>query len=120
MKICPFCKTSPPSNSDEEEIERLKKRVEKGIMQMYFISLGDIMLVELGVCHKIRERLMNYGLRQGSLDYFNLGIAYANANGRRVEIDTKKAKHYYELAAMNGSVNARHNLGAFEGNAGSR
>ena len=33
-------------------------------------------------------------------------------------MDKKKAKHYYELAAMNGSVNARHNLGCVEGQAG--
>ena len=35
-----------------------------------------------------------------------------------MEIDMKKAKHYYELAAMNGDITARHNLGALEGNAG--
>ena len=33
-------------------------------------------------------------------------------------IDKKKARHYYELAAMNGSVMARHNLGADEYEAG--
>ena len=32
-----------------------------------------------------------------------------------MEIDEKKAEHYYELAAMNGSVHARHNLGCAEG-----
>ena len=35
-----------------------------------------------------------------------------------VEIDKKKAKHYYVLAAMNGSVKARNNLGAYEYEAG--
>jgi len=35
-----------------------------------------------------------------------------------VEADTKKAKHYYELAAMNGSVQARHNLAGVEAKAG--
>ena len=33
-------------------------------------------------------------------------------------IDKKKARHYYELAAMNGSIKARHNLGANEYDAG--
>ena len=33
--LCPFCK-SPPSNSDEEEIERLKKRVEKGNADAFY------------------------------------------------------------------------------------
>ena len=30
----------------------------------------------------------------------------------------KKVKHYYELAAIGGHVNARHNLGVFEENTG--
>ena len=37
-----------------------------------------------------------------------LGL-YTQRSG--VEIDTKKAKHYFELAAMKGEVEARHNLG---------
>ena len=32
-------------------------------------------------------------------------------------MDQKKAKHYYELAAMGGHVDARHNLGIDEENA---
>mgnify|MGYP000938486791 CR=1 FL=1 len=46
----------------------------------------------------------------------SLGISYRN--GRGVEMDKKKAKHYYELAAMNGSVKARYNVGCIEGKAG--
>ena len=33
-------------------------------------------------------------------------------------MDKKKATHYYELAAMNGNVGARHNLGRMEADAG--
>ena len=33
-------------------------------------------------------------------------------------IDEKKAKYYWELAAMGGNVLARHNVGALEGQAG--
>ena len=43
-------------------------------------------------------------------------IAYENGNG--VEIDTKKANHYYKLAAMGGYVFARYNLGNNEQRAG--
>ena len=32
--------------------------------------------------------------------------------------DDQKAKHYWELAAMNGNVKSRYNLGLFEGKAG--
>ena len=44
------------------------------------------------------------------LAYYNLAVAYEEGRGG-VEINEKKAQHYYELAAMNGSVMARHNLG---------
>jgi len=47
--------------------------------------------------------------------YFNIGNSYANGEG--VEVDQKKEKHYYELAAMGGHVDARHNLGIDEENA---
>ena len=59
-------------------------------------------------------------LRAGELgcadSYFNLGTSYDNGAG--VEMDKKKAKYFYELAAMNGDIHARHNLGCLEGNAG--
>ena len=35
-----------------------------------------------------------------------------------MEIDKKKAKHYWEFAAVNGIVEARHNLGMMEGQDG--
>ena len=35
-----------------------------------------------------------------------------------VEANEKKAKHYWELAAIKGNVHARHNLGVLEGRAG--
>ena len=65
------------------------------------------------------QRLMSCILGQGSLDseaYCNLGIAYDSGMG--VEVGKKKAKHYYELAAMNGNVEARYNLGGTEIKAG--
>ena len=48
--------------------------------------------------------------------YYNLGNAYGL--GRGVGIDKNKAKRYYELAAMNGHIKARHNLGGLELQAG--
>ena len=44
--------------------------------------------------------------------YYNLGVFYNF--GRGVEVDKKKAKNYWELAAMYGDVYARHNLGCEE------
>ena len=48
--------------------------------------------------------------------YYSIGHAYYC--GRGVEIDTRKAKHYWELAATGGHVGARYNLGALEEDAG--
>ena len=66
------------------------------------------------------EKAIELLLKAGELGcadaYFNLGIAYDY--GRGVAIDKKKAKHYYELAAMNGDIRARNNLGCSEGMAG--
>ena len=47
--------------------------------------------------------------------YTNIGFAYKQGQG--VEVDKKKAKQYYELAAMKGSVNARLNLACTEAKA---
>ena len=52
----------------------------------------------------------------GSSTRSNMGGSYHN--GRGVELDKMKAKHFYELAAMSGNVSARYNLGLIEGKAG--
>ena len=51
-----------------------------------------------------------------SKSYCNVGYAYSNGYG--VEVDKEKANHYYELAAMGGDEEARHNLGVKEKHAG--
>jgi len=45
-------------------------------------------------------------------------IAYCYHYGYSVEVDKKKAEHYFELAAMLGNETARHNLGNNEYRAG--
>ena len=117
VSLCPFCRTV---HSDEEIIERYKKRIEVGDAHAMF---------NLGCCYS-KE---GYGLRQDRTKAFELwhkagelGIAKAYYNignmyyfGRGVERDDKKANHYYELAAMGGCVvKARHNLGCSEAHAG--
>ena len=61
--------------------------------------------MEIWVCHKTGQpKGYELYLRAGELGcheaYCNLGISYDDGLG--VEMDKKKAKHYYELAAMNG------------------
>ena len=67
---------------------------------------------------KSKELLLKVGELGCAQAYHNLGNAYQNGSG--VELDMKKAFYYYELAAMNGSVNARHNLGGIEYNSGNK
>ena len=116
--MCPFCRT-PNHISYEELNEREKKRAE----------VGDTVAIHSLGCYydegsfdfpQDREKALEFWHRAAELGYKaaynNIGVAYSNGVG--VERDEKKAKHYYELAAMGGSEFARHNLGAYEANSG--
>ena len=115
-KKCPFCRTSVPT-SDEYNLERLQKRVD----------LDDAeAIVKLGCNYRDGDygfpqddtKALKLFLRAGDLGsasaeaYCNIGYSYNN--GRGVEMDKKKAKHYYELAAIGGDATARYNLGNHE------
>jgi len=116
--LCAFCRTPPPS-LDEEQIKRLKKLMEKGNGDAFAMFAG---YYEQGICgmpqdyEKAHKLLLKSGELGCASGYYNLGVAYDE--GRGVEVNMKKAKYYWELAAMNGSVNARHNLGSVEGESG--
>ena len=118
MKLCPFCKTPPP-RSNEEEVERVKKLMEKGNADA-FNQLASYYADGIKGMPQDWTKANTLYLKAGELGcalaYFNLGCSYDV--GRGVEVDKKKAKHYYELAAINGSLHARHNLGATEYNNG--
>ena len=112
--LCPFCRT-PHHTSNGELIERLSKRVQAsdaGAMNMlgYHYCQGDIGLPQN------HDKAMELWLRAGQLGhskaYYNLANSYFDGDG--VERDLKKAKYYWELAALGGEVIARHNLGTFE------
>ena len=64
---------------------------------------------------KVNDLLLKGGELGCAEAYYNLGNNYSLGKG--VAIDKKKAKHYYELAAMGGDTQARHNLGCMEGRA---
>ena len=80
---------------------------------------GDYAEGRLGLTQD-RAKANELWLKAGELGcadaYSRLGYSYNT--GASVERNEKKAKHYYEIAAMKGDVQARHNLGALEGNAG--
>jgi len=117
-KTCPFCRTPPPT-TNEEAVKRLNKLVETG---------DPVAIYTLGCCY--RDGI--YGYPQDHTKALELyhqsaelghaaayaSVGYAYDCGRGVEVDMKKANHYYELAAMRGNVVARHNLGLDDGRAG--
>ena len=116
--ICAFCRTPDP-NSAKECIKRIKLLMEKGNANAYYVLAGDYAQGRNGMPQnwlKANELLLKAGELGCVEAYCKLGNAYDN--GRGVEIDKKKAKHYLELAAMNGSVKARYNIGCAEGMAG--
>jgi len=115
---CPFCRV-PSAISKEELHQRYKKRVE----------LGDaIAMFNVGSCYRDGKdgypqdytKALELFHRAGESGYASAYscIAKSYENGRGVGVDNKKAIHYYEQAAMAGSVSARYNLGIKEKNAG--
>ena len=118
VSLCPFCRTPGPT-SDEEVIESINTRMQ----------LDDAEAIHnLGSCYSDGSRelpqdyakaleLWHQAAELGHTEsYYCIGSAYYFDRG--VERDEKKAIHYWELAAMGGLVEARHNLGALDFNAG--
>ena len=116
--ICAFCRT-PPATSDANDVEQIKKLMENGNAEAFNHLAGYYRRGIMGMPQDMTMAIELW-LRAGELGhaeaYFNLGNSYNDGEG--VEVDKKKAKYFYELAAMNGSLEGRHNLGCMEGRAG--
>ena len=115
--LCPFCRT--PAPTDEENVGRLSKRVEKDDSRA-INNLGCYYYEGMNGLPQDRDKALELWHRAAELGNANsyCSIGYAYFNGEGVARDEKKAKHYYELAAMGGDEPARHNLGVFERNEG--
>ena len=119
-KVCPFCRVPTPY-TDEENIQRSKKRVEANDpiaiynLAMYYRDGINGYPQDYTKALEVYHRAAELG-HAGAY----AGIGYAYDNGRGVEVDKNKAKHYYELAAMKGGVTARHNLGNDEWRTGNK
>ena len=112
--LCAFCRT-PPATSDEENIKRLKKQMGANNANAFSILAKKYEHGKLGMPHdwsKANELYLKAGELGCADSYYNLGNSYYA--GRGVEVDMKKAKYFYEQAAMNGSVHSRYNLGLLE------
>jgi len=113
-KKCAFCRTPTPS-SEKEMINRYKKRVEMNdpiaVYSLgYYYSEGKY---GFSRDYKKALELWHRAAELGFAKAYN-SIGYVYNYGQGVEVDKKKAVHYFELAAMGGDVMARNNLGTWE------
>jgi len=113
--LCPFCR-SPPPMSDAEMIKRYEKRIDIQNDARASYNMGcDFARGEIGLPQN-HAKALKYWHQAAELgdskSYYNIAMAYYF--GRGMEIDRKKAKYYYELAAIGGDADSRHNLGVFE------
>jgi len=118
-RVCPFCRVPHPKTNEEED-QRLKKRVDAGDAEAIF-NLGYKYGEGLNGLQQNMDKAFELWHRAAAelgydVAYCNIGIAYEFGQG--VEVDKKKANHYYELSAMGGNEVARYNLGVNEENAG--
>ena len=110
---CPFCRVMAPA-SEEESNEMEKKRVELNDpiaifnRGSYYFDGTNGYPQDDAKALELFHRAIDLGYTEA---YCNIGFAYKYGQG--VEVDEKKALHYYELAAMGGNEVARCNLGCY-------
>ena len=117
ISLCAFCRV-PTHTSDKEDRERTKKLIETDHAYAFYnfagyYADGDGVPQDFAKANELYLKAGELGCAEG---YCNLGCCYDQGMG--AEMDRKKAKYYYELAAMNGNVNARYNLARLETQAG--
>jgi len=116
--LCAFCRM-PPSSSDEEIIEEIHKLMNNGNGEAFNLFAFLYANGRRGMprdWNKANELFLKAGKHGCSDGYFNLGDTYRY--GREVEVDMEKAVHFYELGAIGGDSDSRHNLACLEGVAG--
>ena len=112
--LCAFCRE--PNPRPDEEVERLKKLIEADHAYTFYALAGLYINGAMGMPldrSKANELLLRAGELGCAVAYLILGNSYEYGI-RGVEVDKKKAKHYWELAAINGDITARHILGCKE------
>lgn len=116
--LCAYCRTRE-YRSDEEFIERLRNHMERGNADA-FSALGSIYLQGIHGLPQDMAKANELYLKAGELGcsggYYNLGKAYEL--GRGVDINKKKARHFYELATIMGNLSARCMLAGYESESG--
>ena len=109
--LCPFCRT--PTPMPHEMVDMMKKRIEVNDANAIY-SLGCIYNRGKYGFPQRQDKALKLWHRAGELGNSEAHYAF----GEGVEKDEKKAKDFWELAAMGGNVMARHNLAVLEKNNG--
>jgi len=115
---CPFCRIVAPK-SENEMVKRTMKRAEindpRAIHNLgnYYRNRSYGLTQDYRKALELWHRSADLGFTEA---YVSIGYAYNDGEG--VKRDKKKAKHYYELAALKGNEVARANLGCVERDAG--
>lgn len=123
VDACPFCREEvpeePESTDDKTIVAKVEKLAEKGYGTAFHL-LAQFYAQGMHVQRDVSKAVELYkkGGEHGCAEaYGNLArIYYHGENG---EVDKKKAKHYYALAAMMGDVTARIDIASMEKEAGS-
>ena len=118
--FCEFCR-APPSTTDEEIVERLKKGVERNDATAMKQLALDYIFGHRGLQKdsvQAIELFRKAGENGCASAYGELGKIYCGSFERfqreEVKVDNKKTKHYWELAAIGGDMGSRYNLACFE------
>ena len=109
-QLCPFCRMPVPIDGDEEG-RRIVKLVQSGNVNAINV-LGQCysdgswgMPLDFTKANELYLKAGDHGCAGG---HYNLGVSYLNGCG--VDEDRKKAKYYFELAAIKGCKEARYTL----------
>jgi len=113
--VCAFCREGAQT-TDEEDIERIKKRMELDDHEA-FNTMGchyhEGFLNLIPQDHAKAREMWYKAANLGSiLAHRNIAARYAEGEG--VEKDNKKAIYHWNFAAMGGHEVCRHNLGVME------
>jgi hypothetical protein len=108
---CPFCNSDRGTQTEEEKIAEMMKRVEANDASAIYVLGNSYYYGQLGLLQD-RDKAMELWTRAAKLGsskaHYQLGCTY-DAEG-----NSKKEKFHYEAAAMAGDEAARNNLGTME------
>jgi len=118
ISACPFCRV--PRHKDNEEAKEREKKLVEASNANAMNSIGCFYRDGTNGYPQDHSKALELFYRSAELGYSKAYgcIAFAYDAGEGVEVDKKKARHYYELTAIGGDVEARFNLGYDELQAG--